>query len=87
MNLYLFEDIFYRFRRFFNVKAEDTRLSQEVVLDANSRFLYEITFGFMPRRFEPTDEDRIIFDEEEVVTELYLVTEGTIGIGYNLVGG
>ncbi len=87
MNLYLFEDIFYRFRRFFNVKADDTRLSQEVVLDANSRFLYEITFGFMPRRFEPTDEDRIIFDEEEVVTELYLVTEGTIGIGYNLVGG
>ena len=87
MNLYLFEDIFYRFRRFLNVKAEDTRLSQEVVLDANSRFLYEITFGFMPRRFEPTDEDRIIFDEEEVVTELYLVTEGTIGIGYNLVGG
>lgn len=27
MNLYLFEDLFYRYRRFFNVKADDTRPS------------------------------------------------------------
>lgn len=40
----------------------------------------------MPRRFDPTDDDRIIFDEEDVVSELYLIVEGTVGIGYNMVG-
>lgn len=86
MNVYLFEDLFFRFRRFFNVKADDTRPNQEIVLDGNSRFLHDISYGLMPRRFDPTDDDRIIFDEEDVVSELYLIVEGTVGIGYNMVG-
>lgn len=86
MNLYLFEDIFHRYRKFFNVRAEDSRLNPELEMDANSRFLYDISFGLMPRRFEPTDEDRVIYDEEDVVTEMYLVLDGSIGIGYNMLG-
>ena len=87
MNLYLFEDIFFRFRKFLNVRSEDSRLDLQIELDANSRFLYDLSFGFMPRHFEPSDEDRIIFDEEDVVTEMYFILDGKIGIGYNMLGG
>ena len=40
----------------------------------------------MPRRFDPNDEnDKVIYDEEEEVTEMYFFTEGVIGIGFSLV--
>lgn len=58
----------------------------EIELDANSRFLYDITYGLMPRRFEASDEDRVIYDEEDVVTEMYLIIDGSIGVGYNMLG-
>jgi hypothetical protein len=93
MNLYLFEDVFYKFRRFFMVRSEDSSrggvragIDGLIQLDANSRFLFEITFGLMPRRFEPTEEDRVIYEEEDRVSEMYLVTEGSIGVGYNMLG-
>ena len=39
----------------------------------------------MPRKFECSDEnDKIIYDEEEDVTEMYFVTEGIVGVGFNL---
>ena len=87
MNLYLFEDIYYRYRKFFNVRAEDSRLDLDFELDANSRFLYDFSFGFMPRHFDPSsEEDRIIYDEEDTVTEMYFILDGTIGVGYNMFG-
>ena len=39
----------------------------------------------MPRIFEDTEEDQIIYDEEEEVPEMYFMTEGVIGIGFSLV--
>jgi len=39
----------------------------------------------MPRKFEPTEEDRIIYDEEEEVLEMYFFTEGVIGVGFSLI--
>ena len=39
----------------------------------------------MPRKFEATEEDQIIYDEEDEVTEMYFITEGIIGVGFNLV--
>ena len=74
MTQYLFEDLFYKFRMFFNTSE-----------NRESRFLYDVSFGFMPRRFEPTEEDKIIYDEEEQVPELYLIVEGLIGVGYSLI--
>jgi hypothetical protein len=76
MTKYLFEDIFRKFYRFFNYSE-----------NKESRFLYDVAFGFMPRRFEPTDEDKIIYDEEDDVSEMYFILEGTIGVGYNLYTG
>ena len=38
----------------------------------------------MPRKFEATDEDRIIYDEEDEVKEMYFILEGTVGVGYNM---
>ena len=86
MNMYLFEDIFFRYRRFFNIYADDSKIGQDLYLDANSRFLYDFAFGFMPRQFEATDEDSIIYDEEDEVSEMYFILEGNVGVGYNLMG-
>lgn len=76
MTDYLFKDIFFKFRHFFHSKEY-----------RDSKFLYDISFGFMPRRFDTSDEDWIIYDEEDEVPEMYFVLSGSIGIGYSLVSG
>lgn len=74
MTVYLFSDLFKQFKRFFFV-AENKNQSQ---------FLYDCAFGFMPREFNPNnDEDKLIYDEEEEVKEMYFILEGIIGIGFN----
>jgi len=74
MTSYLFEDIFSKFKRFFNTHE-----------NRETRFLYDIAFGFMPRRFMTTDEDRIIYDEEDEVPEMYFILDGAIDICYSLI--
>jgi hypothetical protein len=74
MTVYLFSDIFERFKKFFNIDSVK-----------ESRFLYDISFGFMPRRFDPIEDDKIIYDEEDEVLEMYFFTEGAIGVGFSLV--
>jgi len=74
MTQYLFTDLFKLFKKFFIVSS-----------DSDERFLYDIAFGFMPRMFEATEEDQIIYDEEEEVPEMYFMTEGVVGIGFSLV--
>ena len=39
----------------------------------------------MPRKFEDNSDDRIIYNEEEDVLEMYFFTEGVIGVGYTMV--
>jgi hypothetical protein len=41
----------------------------------------------MPRKFIDTGEDRIIYEEEQEVAEMYFVISGFIGFGYNHWGG
>lgn len=74
MTVYLYSDIFEKFKKFFNVDTYQ-----------ESRFLYDIAYGFMPRIFEVTEEDSLIYDEEEDVAEMYFFTDGIIGIGFSLV--
>ena len=74
MTMYLFSDIFKQFRKFFKVES-----AREL------KFLYDCAFGFMPRKFEDNSDDRVIYDEEEDVLEMYFFTEGVIGVGYTLV--
>ena len=39
----------------------------------------------MPRKFEHLDDqDKILYDEEEDVTEMYFIIEGIVGVGFNL---
>ena len=39
----------------------------------------------MPRKFDYTDvEDKIIYDEEEEVSEMYFMCEGLIGVAFSL---
>lgn len=75
MTVYLFSDVFIQFKRFFKVNLEN-----------ETKFLYDIAFGFMPRKFECMhEEDKIIYDEEEEVQEMYFITEGTVGVGFSLI--
>ena len=70
---YLFDDIFYNFRLFFNpTKNKD------------SKFLYDIAFGLKPRHFSENQDQSVIYDEEEEVLEMYFIVSGTVGIGYHL---
>lgn len=64
---YLFDDIFYKFRFFFNSQKHK-----------DSKFLYDISFGLKPRRFETSEEERLIYDEEDEVSEMYFIQEGTV---------
>jgi hypothetical protein len=75
MTIYLFSDIYEKFHRFFSVDSI-----------FESKFLYDIAFGFMPRKFDcsPTSDDRIIYDEEDDVPEMYFITEGTFGVGFSM---
>ena len=42
--------------------------------------------GFIPRNFEPTDDDKVICDEDMEIAEMYFIQDGFIGIGFSLIG-
>ena len=47
--------------------------------------MYACAFGFMPRRFEDTSEDRYIYQEEEEANEIYFFQTGMIGVGFGMI--
>ena len=49
----------------------------------DTNFVYAVSFGFMPRLFLNTKEDRYILEEEGDVTEIYFIVNGEWAIGYN----
>ena len=71
---FLFEDIIEKaaFKSFFRVGRE-----------FDSNFVYQVAFGFMPRMFKNTKDDRFILEEEGDVTEIYFIISGDWGVGYN----
>jgi hypothetical protein len=74
MTNYLFEDIYTNFKFFFNSSHDIYR---------EQKFLYDVSYGFLPRQFDPSDEeDVIIYDEEDEVPEMYFCLEGLVHIGY-----
>ena len=71
-NQYVFQDIISSNVRFFTFKCRN---------DAD--FLYMIVQGMKPRRFcESYQDDHIIYEENQEVSEFYFITEGFIGIGF-----
>ena len=75
MTNYLFEDIFKNFKFFFKTTQDSNR---------EQKFLYDISYGFLPRHFDPQNDpdDEIIYDEEDEVPEMYFCLEGLVSIGY-----
>ena len=74
MTKYLFSDLFKKFKKFFQLNSVK-----------ESKFKYDIAFGFMPRKFDFNDEqDKVIYNEEEDATEMYFLTDGIVGVGFNL---
>lgn len=50
----------------------------------DSKFIYDVCFGFKPAKFENVPHEQLILDEENEVTDLYFIQEGTVGIGFYL---
>jgi hypothetical protein len=70
---YLFDDVFYNFRFFFNPQK-----------NKDSKFLRDIAFGLKPRAFSDNEnEDSVIYDEEAEVLEMYFILVGTVGVGFH----
>jgi hypothetical protein len=69
---YLFDDIFFNFRIFFN--------PQKYI---GTKFLYDVAFGLTPRHFSDSEHEKIIYDEEEEVAEMYFIVSGSVGVGYH----
>lgn len=73
----MFPDIFDLNKNFFK---------QEFMAD--SEFVYEISLGFLPRRFCDDDPvDKIICEEDSEISEMYFVIKGFVGFGYTYWGG
>lgn len=71
---FLFNDIVDHniFRPFFRVGRE---------FDAN--FIYEISFGFTPRQYKNSADDRYMFEEEGDVSEVIFIMSGEWAVAYN----
>jgi len=65
---HLFSDLLYEFKDFFCIKY-----------NFRTKFLYEMSFGFLPRKFK---ENNIIYDFFDDIEEIYLIRKGKIGIFY-----
>mmetsp|Transcript_45118 Transcript_45118/g.32971 ORF Transcript_45118/g.32971 Transcript_45118/m.32971 type:complete len:134 (+) Transcript_45118:191-592(+) len=75
MTAYLFQDIFQHYKQFFKVHW-----------NRDSKFLYDISFGFLPRYFDPADaDDQVLCEEEQEVPEMLFALEGKVGVGYAVV--
>ena len=63
-------DLLTKFRRFFDgTKCNDGK-------DFDGGLVFLITQGLMPRRFLATQEDCILYDEFDMVDEMYLILDG-----------
>lgn len=51
----------------------------------NKQLLSDISYGFLPRHFSLVDDDKVIYDENQEISELYFILDGFIGIGFTLV--
>jgi len=55
----------------------------KVAKEFDNDFLYEVAFGFLPRCFKATPEERYMYEEEVDVTEIYFITKGDWAIAFN----
>jgi len=68
---YLFKDIIKYHTRFF-----------KAYLRADDCFIADVCRGLMPRRFK-THSDRVIYEEDQEIAEMYFILTGFIGIAFN----
>jgi hypothetical protein len=75
MTRHLFQDVYCKnvFKPFFGVGER---------FDAN--FIYNISFGLIPRQYLANHEDRYILEQEGDVTEITFMMSGTYGIAFNI---
>jgi len=51
------------------------------------KFQYDIVKGLIPRVFEENSlmhDEMIIYDEDQEIGEMYLITEGSVGICFSI---
>jgi len=66
----MFLDILYEFRNFF-----------KDIENCNSEFIYFLSFGFLPRKYE---KGTIIYNQNELVEEMYLIRKGRVSVGFKI---
>lgn len=73
MTQYIFTDVFNSNPGFFTKELLN-----------NPNFLEDLCFGLMPRRFLTGDQnDRIIYEDEDQVAEMYFITKGFVAVAIN----
>ncbi len=50
--------------------------------EQDNNFLYEITYGFMPRQFTNVPNDRYIYEQDEDITEMYFLLKGEWAVAF-----
>jgi hypothetical protein len=79
MTDYLYNDIFIKqkvFKTFLNMGQR-----------MDSSFLYDLSFGFLPRKFGTSERDRYIYEVGQDVTEMYFLIEGSWAICFDAGNG
>ena len=49
----------------------------------DNNFCYELSFGFIPRCYQPTAQDRYMIEEDNDCTEIYFILEGSWAIAFD----
>lgn len=65
------------------INMNSFKLFFKIGSDMDPNFIYQISFGFMPRRFINTQEDRYLYEEEGEVNEIYFILKGDWAVGFN----
>lgn len=89
---YLFDDIFFHHRLFFawqdTVDGEDAGAQRNQLGSASQfnhvdrQFLYDIAFGFKPRKYGTAEHEKLLLDEEQEVNEILFIQQGIVGVGF-----
>eukprot|EP00350_Pseudokeronopsis_sp_OXSARD2_P000866 CAMPEP_0170548802 /NCGR_PEP_ID=MMETSP0211-20121228/6991_1 /TAXON_ID=311385 /ORGANISM="Pseudokeronopsis sp., Strain OXSARD2" /LENGTH=267 /DNA_ID=CAMNT_0010854443 /DNA_START=853 /DNA_END=1653 /DNA_ORIENTATION=- len=72
MTDYLYNDIFTKQKIFKSFLSLGQRM--------DSSFLYDLSFGFLPRQFLNTERDRYIYEQNQDVNEMYFLISGSWAI-------
>jgi hypothetical protein len=55
----------------------------EIGRQFDGAFAYEISFGFIPRQYNGTPQDRFIIEEDQACVEIYFILKGSWAVSFD----